>query len=40
MYNFSDFYGLIIVLLSVAIIFLVYKRIRERKDEDFEDRDY
>ena len=40
MYNFSDFYGLIIVLLAAAIIFVLYKRIKEKKDEDFEDRDY
>jgi len=39
MYPFGDFTKLIVVLLVIAIIYLIFKRIRERKNEDFEDRE-
>ena len=40
MYIFGEFGKLIILLLVVAIIFLVFKRLQDKKKEDFEDRDY
>jgi len=39
MYIFGEFAKLIILLLAIAIIFLVFKRLQDKKKEDFEDRD-
>ena len=39
MYIFGEFAKLIILLLVIAIIFLVFKRLQDKKKEDFEDRD-
>jgi hypothetical protein len=38
MYIFGDFAKLIILLLVIAIIFLVFKRLHNRRKEDSEDR--
>ena len=40
MYIFGEFGKLIILLLVIAIIFLVFNRLQDKKKEDFEDRDY
>jgi len=40
MYNFSDFYGLIIILVVIALAFVIFRRLREKKNEDFEDRPF
>jgi hypothetical protein len=39
MYQYQYFAKFIIVLLALAIIFLIIKRVRDKKKEDFEDRD-
>ncbi len=31
-------YGILFVLVLVALIFVILRRIKEKKDEDFEDR--
>jgi len=38
MYNFSEFYGLIIILVAIAILYVIFRRLKEKRDEDFEDR--
>ena len=39
MYQYTYFAKFIIVLLAIAIIILIIKRIRDKKKEDFEQRD-
>ena len=39
MYVFGDFAKLIIVLLVAVIVYLIFKRLQNKKKEDFEDRD-
>ena len=39
MYQYQYFAKFIIVLLALAIILLIVKRVRDKKNEDFEDRD-
>jgi len=40
MYIFGEFAKLIILLMVIAIIFLVFRRLQGKKKEDIEDRDY
>jgi len=39
MYQYQYFAKFLIVLLVIAIILLIIKRIRDKRKEDFEDRD-
>jgi hypothetical protein len=39
MYQYQYFAKFLVVLLALAIILLIIKRIRDKRNEDFEDRD-
>ena len=39
MYQYQYFAKFIIVLLALAVVILIIKRIRDKRKEDFEDRD-
>ncbi len=39
MYSYSGFAKLIIVIVAIVVIYLIIKRIQNKRKEDFEDKD-